>query len=355
VTGVHHEQVETQDDAIVTECFWRQLMAVHGSQRIVRRGTIDIDSGIRQSGHRLVFPSCHGGGIPETTGPTSPGWIRVVTEQGIKQSFDIMTRVMFSRGNISEKIRFGKRLVKKDEMILDMYTGIGYYTLPALIHGKAKHVVACEWNEHAIQALRYNVKDNHLDDRVTIYPGDCRTTAKDQHLVNMFDRVSLGLLPSSEGGWETAVCALKNETGGWLHVHGNVRNAEKETWALWLCQRLLDICQDVGKPSEWIVLGNHVERVKSFAPTVSHFVADVFVGPADGHPRSKDITTTGGTGWESWTTHRARRMYCYPRGGSSCRCALVRPIAGWRFVTILDDVAPLAVPDRYSKCSRVRF
>jgi tRNA G37 N-methylase Trm5 len=196
----------------------------------------------------------------------------------------------------TKKIRFGKRLVKKDEMILDMYTGIGYYTLPALIHGKAKHVVACEWNEHAIQALRYNVKDNHLDDRVTIYPGDCRTTAKDQHLVNMFDRVSLGLLPSSEGGWETAVCALKNETGGWLHVHGNVRNAEKETWALWLCQRLLDICQDVGKPSEWIVLGNHVERVKSFAPTVSHFVADVFVGPADGHPRSKDITTTGGTG-----------------------------------------------------------
>ena len=36
------------------------------------------------------------------------------------------------------------------------------------------------------------------------------------------DRVNLGLVPSSEGGWPVACAALKNTTGGWLHVHGNV-------------------------------------------------------------------------------------------------------------------------------------
>lgn len=265
----------------VQQEFWRQLATVHGSQRVVRRGTIDPNSPIRQSGHRLLFP-WQGTGIPETTGPSSPGWIRV-TEQGIHQSFD-MTRVMFSRGNISEKIRFGKHLVQPGDVILDMYAGIGYYTLPALIHGKARHVVACEWNEHAILALRYNVNDNKVDDRVQIFQGDCRSIVADKGLVDMFDRVSLGLLPSSEGGWETAVTALKFASGGWLHVHGNVPNGEKDTWTFWLCQRLLNICVDLKKPTNWVVLCNHVERVKSFAPTVSHFVADIFVGPGDTSP-----------------------------------------------------------------------
>ncbi len=36
------------------------------------------------------------------------------------------------------------------------------------------------------------------------------------------DRVNLGLVPSSEGGWPVACRALKPTTGGWLHVHGNV-------------------------------------------------------------------------------------------------------------------------------------
>ena len=280
-------QDNTNVPTSIQEEFWKQLAAVHSSQRIVRRGTIDPSSPIRHSGHRLIFPFQ---GIPETTGPASPGWIRV-TEQGIHQSFD-MTRVMFSRGNISEKIRFGKHLVQPGDVVLDMYAGIGYYTLPALIHGKARQVVACEWNEQAILALRYNVRDNNVDDRVQIFQGDCRRIVNDQGLVNMFDRVSLGLLPSSEGGWETAVTALKFASGGWLHVHGNVPNGEKEAWTFWLCQRLLDICANLKKPTGWVVVCNHVERVKSFAPTVSHFVADVFVGPGYASPCALDRANT---------------------------------------------------------------
>jgi tRNA G37 N-methylase Trm5 len=206
-----------------------------------------------------------------------------VTEQGIKQSLD-MTRVMFSRGNVSEKIRFGK-VVREGDKVLDMYTGIGYYTLPALIHGRASYVYACEWNPHAIRALRYNIQDNHVEDRVTVLEGDCRVSAEENNLVDMFDRVSLGLLPSSEGGWKTAVRALKRSTGGWLHVHANVAEKEKKIWTFWLCRSLLDLVQEEHISDEWVVLCDHVERVKSFAPTVSHYVADVFVGPACGFPR----------------------------------------------------------------------
>lgn len=36
------------------------------------------------------------------------------------------------------------------------------------------------------------------------------------------DRVLLGLLPSSKGGWATALAALKPQ-GGFLHLHENVK------------------------------------------------------------------------------------------------------------------------------------
>ncbi len=218
-------------------------------------------------------------------GPGSPGWI-TVTENGIRQSFDL-TRVMFSRGNITEKIRFGQ-LVQPGDVVLDMYAGIGYYTLPALLHGHAALVYACEWNGHAIQALRYNLQDNRVnDDRaVVLLQGDCRTLAKEHALVNKFDRVNLGLLPSSQGGWRTATQALRHETGGWLHIHANVPEKELQVWTMWMCSTLLSMFREYrsnqgNNDAVVVVVCTHVEKVKSFAPTVSHYVADVFCGPRE--------------------------------------------------------------------------
>jgi tRNA G37 N-methylase Trm5 len=261
---------DSKKDAIdVTnhDLLWSILAQVHHAPRVVRRGKIDPNSSIRESGHTILWP------VPssETTGPGSSGWI-TVTEQGVAQSFDL-TKVMFSRGNVTEKIRFGK-LVQPNEVVLDMYAGIGYYTLPALVKGQARHVYACEWNPHAASALQYNLKANHQDSRATVYIGDSRQSCKENNIVNMVDRVSLGLLPSSEGGWRTAVRALRQDTGGWLHVHANVPVQERSLWTWWLCQSLSDLAN-----SDWIVYCHHVEKVKSFAPTVNHYVADVFCGP----------------------------------------------------------------------------
>lgn len=197
---------------------------------------------------------------------------------------------MFSRGNITEKIRFGTQLVGEGEVVLDMYAGIGYYTLPALVHGKAKHVYACEWNEHAANALKYNLSANGVNDRATVLVGDCRQMARKHNLVDMFDRVSLGLLPSSEGGWRTGIKALRRTTGGWLHVHGNVPDRELETWKFWMCRKLLDfVDEEYGKPNECVVVCIRVERVKSYAPQIHHYVADVFVGPSSNIPNQVNI------------------------------------------------------------------
>ena len=52
---------------------------------------------------------------------------------------------MFSWGNITEKLRIAQ-FDCSGETIVDLFAGIGYFTLVYLVHANAKHVIACEWN-----------------------------------------------------------------------------------------------------------------------------------------------------------------------------------------------------------------
>ena len=51
-------------------------------------------------------------------------------------------------------------------------SGIGYFTLPYLVHSKAQHLHACEWNPDAVDALKKSLRLNKVEDRCTVYEGD---------------------------------------------------------------------------------------------------------------------------------------------------------------------------------------
>ncbi|KAK7922516.1 hypothetical protein WMY93_009418 [Mugilogobius chulae] len=118
-------------------------------------------------------------------------WVTHV-DNGIRYHFDV-TKCMFSSGNITEKLRVA-RFNCKGETVVDLYAGIGYFTLPYLVHAGAAHVHACEWNPDAVEALRKNLHLNKVSDRCTIHQGDNRHL----QLCDVADRVNLGLIPSSE-------------------------------------------------------------------------------------------------------------------------------------------------------------
>ena len=228
--------------------------------------------------------------------------------------FDL-TRVMFSSGNTTERQRVG-RLRCRGETVVDLYAGIGYYTLPYLARARAARVHACEWNPDAVAALRHNLAANALPreadaaaaapgdaraarrrergapaaTRCTVHEGDNRSAATRAAVRGVADRVSLGLIPSSEPGWPLAAAALRKDAGGWIHLHENVRAepAARDALVARVCELFAatllpraaaDERGDGDGGGAWSVACRHVERVKSYAPRVDHVVLDLECRP----------------------------------------------------------------------------
>ena len=122
-----------------------------GAKRIAIQA--EIDPGMkRQSNLTLI----HG----------EDGW-EIQRENFVEYEFDA-TAVMYSSGNVTERRRMGD-LVTEGEVVIDAFCGIGYYTIPFLVRGKARHVHACEINPDSIVALRKGLERNGVIDRCTIH------------------------------------------------------------------------------------------------------------------------------------------------------------------------------------------
>ena len=112
--------------------------------------------------------------------------------------------------------------------------------------------------------------------------------------MNCVDRVNLGLIPSSEESWEVACNALKIESGGFLHIHGNVDIKNSETkqktkqdwqeWALYAQNKIRNYLEkrlnNDSKHLTWNVTISHIEYVKSYGPRVDHLVLDLECRPS---------------------------------------------------------------------------
>lgn len=103
--------------------------------------------------------------------------------------------------------------------------------------------------------------------------------------------VNLGLLPTSQGGWETAVRALTDGHGeggggrtGWAHVHENAATEEIEGKGAGVVEEFEKLAREVvGEEGEGVgvqvevevVLAEEPFRVKTYAPGVVHMVYDI--------------------------------------------------------------------------------
>lgn len=185
-------------------------------------------------------------------------------ENGIRYAFDT-ARIMFSSGNIAERMRMG-RVVERGERVVDMFAGIGYFSLPMAVHGGAGRVWACELNPVAFGYLCRNVRLNRAGGVVEPLFGDCLVVAPE----DVADRVVMGHFDAIRY-LPKALRVLKKE-GGTLHIHALCPKADIPG-AVW--ERVRGGIEREGRAAELL----NVVRLKSFKPRVWHIVLDVRAGP----------------------------------------------------------------------------
>lgn len=178
-------------------------------------------------------------------------------ENGIRYRFDA-SKIMFSSGNVEERLRMAETPCA-GETVVDMFAGIGYFSLPLAVYQKPKKVVACELNPVAHSYLVENVSLNGVANVVEPVLGDNRDLGGS----GIADRVIMGYVKTTHEFLPTAMRLLKD--GGILHYHETCPNELLPTRPI---QRLVSAAK-----------GNKVDilrfkEIKSYAPGVSHVVVD---------------------------------------------------------------------------------
>jgi len=185
-------------------------------------------------------------------------------ENGIRYKLDPQ-KIMFSSGNMDERIRMAK-ISNSKETVVDLFAGIGYFTLPMAVCSKPKMIFACEINPIAYDYLCKNIVLNDVTSIVEPLLGDNRKTAPK----NVADRVIMGYIDNTHRFLSVAINCLKNKAG-LIHYHEVCPN---ELFP----ERPLKNIQKVSKKyKRKVELLNH-KHIKSYAPGIGHYVLDIKIG-----------------------------------------------------------------------------
>jgi tRNA wybutosine-synthesizing protein 2 len=171
---------------------------------------------------------------------------------------------MFSKGNVEERLRMG-RTVRPGETVVDMFAGIGYFTLPMAVLGRPRRVAACEIDPSAHAWLVRNVRRNRVGGVVEPLLGDCREVAPR----GAADRVVMGYVGGTDSFLPAAMEALA-PGGGVVHFHDKYPVEDVPARPLAAVEEAARAAGRTARLLSW-------REVKSFAPGVVHAVLDVEV------------------------------------------------------------------------------
>lgn len=177
-----------------------------------------------------------------------------------------LSKVMWSKGNTNERMRIAK-LVGDGELVLDMFAGIGYFSIPIGVHANPKNIYSIELNPNSYNFLKTNIELNHINQKAgyeKMLPilGDCRVKASEYKA----DRIIMGYVRTTHEFLPSAINSLN--PGGILHYHETVPDKLIDTRPI---ARIKEAAVDRD-----VELLNLV-KVKKYSPGVSHIVVDARV------------------------------------------------------------------------------
>jgi tRNA wybutosine-synthesizing protein 2 len=188
-------------------------------------------------------------------------------ENSVYFCFDVR-KIMFAKGNLLERGRIPKQ-VKTNEIIVDMFTGIGYFSVPIAKIANPKKIYAIELNPVAIKYLKKTIEKNKLKN-IEVIEGDSRVeTEKLAKNGIKADRIIMGYLPPPKEFLEFAMKIAKK--GTIIHYDDLIRTEHvKEDLDKTL--NLFNIeANKLGMHAKLI----NPQRVKSYGPKIDHYVLDI--------------------------------------------------------------------------------
>lgn len=140
-------------------------------------------------------------------------------EYGCKYHFDIAKAYFSPR--LSQEHKRVASLVKKSETVVDLFAGVGPFSVLIAKNNAEAKVYAVDINPEAIEFLERNIRLNRVENRVIPIQGDARR-AVEERLMGVADRVVMNLPGKAIEFVDTACRAIK-PAGGMVHYYAFIR------------------------------------------------------------------------------------------------------------------------------------
>ncbi len=186
----------------------------------------------------------------------------VHTEGGVQYALDV-AQVMFSTGNLAERTGIANR-VRPGDVVVDLFAGIGYFSVPIAVRSRPEAVYACEVNPVSFHYLRKNIRLNRADRIVPLF-GNCRDVAP----VGTADWVLMGHFDARDF-LDVAFRCLRGT--GTIVYHELCPNEQ-------FPDALIRRISTAARASWTRVIATRTRIVKSYAPGIVHAVAESKVEP----------------------------------------------------------------------------
>lgn len=173
-----------------------------------------------------------------------------------------VSQIMWSKGNTTERKRIAG-LVKDGETVVDLFAGIGYFSIPVAVHSPVGKVYSIEINPTAYNYLCQNINLNKVSDTIEPFYGNCRDLAPK----GVADRVLMGYIGNTHHYLDVALDALKEE-GGVIHYHESVPDKFKFI-------RPVERVKEAADGRKVEILNTKI--IKKYSPGVYHVVVDALV------------------------------------------------------------------------------
>jgi tRNA (guanine37-N1)-methyltransferase len=241
--------------SVNTEIIAKEIMNVHRNVKTVLFQSSPVAGDLRL--RRLTYVS----GENKTA--------TIHREFGCLFAVDLST-CYFSPRLSHERMRIA-RLVEPGETLVNMFAGVGCFSIIAAKHSDAAKVFSIDVNLEAVRFMKENIGLNRVYNKVTPLMGDSKEIVSNR-LQHRADRV---LMPLPEKALEylpSAVSTLK-KSGGWIHYYGFEHAPKTESPIEMVKLKIAEALDALGVAFE----PPFIRVVRSTGPNWFQLVADVHV------------------------------------------------------------------------------